>query len=95
MPVGLFKLYKTFGLSEGQISIKFYSYPNVILFCQENETIDWNQKNPAGETPLMICLKQDQLTMFKILSEFPSIDFTIPDESGKTLKDHARFLCFC
>ena len=51
-------------------------------------------KNPSGDTALHIALKQEQLEMFKILSEIKSIDFEVTDDNDETVEDIAsRYIC--
>ena len=52
--------------------------------------VDWNIKNPDGETPVMYCLKNNKIEMARCLINTPGVDLDTVDRDGKHLETIAR-----
>ena len=54
------------------------------------EEVPWNQKDRAGDTPLMDALKENKLDIAKVLLQCPRVDVTVADDEGQTPEMWAR-----
>jgi len=61
----------------------------VQLLCQD-ERVDWNTKNNAGDTPLMFCLKNNKVEMARLLLSNPRVDIHTSNNDGKYPENIAR-----
>ena len=52
---------------------------------------DWNYRDLAGDTPLMVALKDNMLDIAKVLIQSPLVNVTIPDFQGQTPEMFARY----
>ena len=50
---------------------------------QECERLNWNYRDLAGDTPLMVALKDNMLDIAKVLIQSPLVDVTITDFQGQ------------
>ena len=66
------------------------------LLCKD-ERVDWNTRDVAGNTPLLFCLKGNQLEMARLLLSTPRVDLHVKDGDGKYPEMIARSvsLCYC
>ena len=61
------------------------------LLCKD-ERVDWNTRDVAGNTPLLFCLKGNQLEMARLLLGTPRVDLHVKDGDGKYPEMIARFV---
>ena len=52
--------------------------------------VDWNIKDRNGDTPVMYCLKNNEIEMARCLINTPGVDLDTVDRDGKHLEDIAR-----
>ena len=63
----------------------------VELLCQD-ERVDWNIINTAGDTPLHHCLKNNRTSMVSTLLANPAVDLDLADRDGWYVEDISRYL---
>ena len=61
----------------------------VELLCLDDR-VDWNIQNPAGDSPLLHCLKNNKTTMAVTLLNNPAVDLDLEDRDGRHVEDIAR-----
>ena len=64
------------------------------LLSQE-ERVDWNSRDDAGDTPLMFCLKISKLEMARVLLQNPRVDIHTANKEGKFPENIARLDLGC
>ena len=75
---------------------RHHRYVEQCVLCGEScvirdNRINWNIKNPDGDTPIMYCLKTNKMEMFCLLLNSPMVDLNTRDRDGKYLEDIARY----
>jgi len=67
-----------------------YVGPRCAELLSEDPRVDWNTRDAAGDTPLLVCLKKKKLDMARILLGNPRVDLDVQDSAGKCPETIAR-----
>ena len=59
------------------------------LLCQD-ERVDWNSRDEAGDTPLLFCLKNKKTEMARVLLSNPKVEIHVMNKEGKYPENIAR-----
>ena len=62
----------------------------IVELLSRDRRVNWNIKNPDGDTPVMYCLKDNKIEMARCLINTPGVDLDTVDRDGKYLEDIAR-----
>ena len=60
----------------------------------QDDRMDWNSRDEAGDTPLMYCLKASKIEMAKIILKNPQVDLHISNKDGKFPENIARLVYY-
>ena len=61
-----------------------------VELLSQDRRVNWNIKNSDGDTPLMYCLKNNEMEMVRCLINTPGVDLDTVDRDDKYLETIAR-----
>ena len=68
------------------LSLKLFNFQ----LLSDDERVEWNTKNKAGDSPILYCIKNNKTEMVQILLNNPRVDLDTVDRKGKYLENIAR-----
>ena len=61
-----------------------------VKLLSQDQRVNWNTKNGAGDTPLMFCLENNKTDMAKVILSNPRVFINTKNNEGKNSEAIAR-----